>query len=168
MTDVAIASNGDVYATLSRGGVALNAGEFGVFRSTNGTQFTNISPPDLVADPFRIVLGTAPSDPNVLYALVQTNQNGATAQDHQLFKYNAGSNSWVNLSANLPDEQGIEGNASFSSQGGYDLIVKVKPDNPNIIWIGGVNLYRSTNGGGSFTRVGGYNDASSYALYEEG
>lgn len=166
ITDVVIASNGDVYATLSKNGISLNAGEYGVFRSTNGTQFTNISPPGLVADPYRIVLGPAPSDPNTLYALVQTNQGGATAQDHQLFKYNAGSNSWVDLSANLPNESGVDGNASFSSQGGYDLIVKVKPDNPNIIWIGGVNLYRSTNGGGSFTRVGGYNDASSYALYE--
>ncbi len=165
MTDVVIASNGDVYATLSKNGIGLNAGEFGVFRSTNGTQFANISPPGLAADPYRIVLGPAPSDPNTLYALVQTNQSGATAQDHQLFKYNAGSNSWVNLSANLPNESGVDGNASFSSQGGYDLIIKVKPDDPNVIWIGGTNLYRSTNGGGSFTRVGGYNDASSYALY---
>ena len=165
MTDVVIASNGDVYASLSKNGIGLTQGQYGVFRSTNGTQFTNISPPGLVADPYRIVLGTAPSDPNTLYVLVQTNQSGATAQDHQLFKYNASNNSWVDLSANLPDESGADGNASFCSQQGYDLIVKVKPDNPNVVWIGGTNLYRSTDGGQSFTRVGGYKGPAGYELY---
>jgi len=135
-TDVTIASNNDVYATLSKNGINLNTGQFGIFRSTNGTQFTNISPTDLASDPYRMVLASAPSDPNILYVLVQVNSSGATAQDHQLFKYNVGTNSWTNLSSNLPDESGADGNASFSSQRGYDLIVKVKPDNPNVIWIG--------------------------------
>jgi len=166
MTDVVIASNGYVYASLSRNGINLSQEQFGVFRSTNGTQFTNISPPGLVSDPFRIVIGQAPSDANIVYVLVQANQNGEVAQDHQLFRYNAGNNSWQDLSSSLPDEQGVSGNASFSSQGGYDLIVKVKPDNPEVVWIGGTNLYRSTNGGQSFTRVGGYNEPANYALYE--
>ncbi|MEN8192749.1 MAG: PKD domain-containing protein [Bacteroidota bacterium] len=165
-TDVVIASNDDVYAALSKNGIGLNSGEYGIFRSTNGTDFVNINPAGLSSDPYRIVLGTAPSDANTLYVLVQANQNGSVATDHQLFKYNSGSNSWVNLSANLPHEDGVDGNASFSSQGGYDLLVKVKPDNPDVIWIGGTNLYRSTNAGQSFTRVGGYKSAANYEGYE--
>lgn len=165
-TDVAIAANGDVYATLSRNGTSLSADEYGVFRSTDGgVNFTNITPPELGADPYRMVLGTAPSDANTLYMLAQTLAAGAVASDHQLFRYDVANNQWTNLSANLPNEQGVEGNASFSSQGGYDLLVAVKPDNANTIWIGGTNLYRSTNGGQSFTRVGGYAGPSNYALY---
>jgi hypothetical protein len=163
-TDVVIAANGEVYATLSRNGTALNNQQYGVFRSsTNGDQFTVISPPGLAPDPYRMVLAAAPSDPNTLYLLVQAKPAGAVASDHQLFRYNAANNTWTDLSAGLPNASGLAGNASFCSQGGYDLVVKVKPDNANVVWIGGTNLYRSTNGGQSFTRVGGYVSANTYA-----
>ena len=35
---------------------------------------------------------------------------------------------------------------NFNAQGGYDLLVKVKPDEPNVVFIGGTNLWRSTDG----------------------
>ncbi|MGH9936324.1 MAG: FlgD immunoglobulin-like domain containing protein, partial [Blastocatellia bacterium] len=166
-SDVAIAANGDVYATLSRNGLNLTNQQYGVFRSTNGgNQFTVISPPGLSSDPYRMVLATAPSEANTLYLLVQANANGAVAADHQLFRYNAANNSWTDLSAGLPNAQGLKGNASFSSQGGYDLIVKVQPDNANTVWIGGTNLYRSTNGGQNFTLVGGYRSPNTYAQFD--
>lgn len=166
-TDVVVAANGDVYAALSRNGANLNNQQYGVFRSTNdGQQFSIITPAALVADPHRLVLAAAPSDPNTLYLLAQSKAAGAVASDHQLFRYNAANNAWTDLSASIPNEQGLSGNSSFSSQGGYDLIVKVKPDNANAVWIGGTNLYRSTNGGQSFTRVGGYLAPDTYASFE--
>ncbi|MCB0718371.1 MAG: PKD domain-containing protein [Bacteroidetes bacterium] len=163
ITDVHVAADGDVYAALSRSGSGKT--EYGIFRSSTGASgsFTNISPPGLANDPYRIVIDTAPSDPSVLYAFVQTTAGGETAADHQLFRYNEGSNSWQNLTSALPDEQGVSGNASMSTQGGYDQIVVVHPSNPNIVFIGGTNLYRSDNGGQSFTRVGGYAGPDSYA-----
>ncbi len=164
-TDVAIAADGSVYAALSRNGG--NFSEYGIYRSTDGgTQWSNVTPSALSEDPYRMVLGIAPSDAKTIYLLAQAKQAGEVAQDHQLFRYNAQTNAWTNLSANLPDEQGVEGNASFSSQGGYDLLVKVKPDNPSVVWIGGTNLYRSTNSGQSFSRVGGYAGPENYAPFE--
>ncbi len=166
-SDVVVAANGDVYAALSRNGVNLNNQQYGVFRSTNdGQQFTVITPPALVADPYRMVLAPAPSDANTLYVLAQSQAAGATASDHQLFRYDAANNSWTDLSASLPNAQGLPGNSSFSSQGGYDLLVKVKPDNANTVWIGGTNLYRSTNAGQSFTLVGGYSAPDTYGQFE--
>lgn len=167
MTDVIISTDGDIFATLSRNGANLSQGNFGVFRSTDGSQFTNISPSGLTPDPYRMVLGSAPSNSDILYVLVQVNAKGETAQDHQLFRYDKSTNTWEDLSSNIPDEQGVPGNASFSSQGGYDLIVKVKPDNPNVVWIGGTNLYRSTDGGQSFVRVGGYKEPSNYSQFQD-
>ncbi|ARA94718.1 hypothetical protein AWN76_017195 [Rhodothermaceae bacterium RA] len=171
-TDVVIASDGAVYATLSRNGGGFD--EYGVFRSTDhGVTWTDITPPALAADPYRMVLGAAPSDAATVYLLAQINQQGATAPDHQLFRYEAGANAWTNLSANLPnvtenDDRGnppASGNASFSSQGGYDLIVRVKPDDPDVVWIGGTNLYRSTDGGQTFELVGGYAGPYDYTRY---
>jgi hypothetical protein len=162
-TDVAIGSDGNVYATLSRNGGGFS--EYGVYRSTNsGASWSNVTPAALVTDPYRMVLGIAPSDPNTVYLLVQANGNGATAQDHQLFRYSAGTNTWTNLSARLPHVPNAPV-GTFSSQGGYDLLVKVKPNAPNTFWIGGTNLYRSTDGGQNFTFVGGYLDPNTVALY---
>lgn len=172
-TDVAVGADGAVYAALGRNG--NNYEEYGIYRSTDlGNSWTNITPPQLVQDPHRIVLGPAPSDPNTLYIAVQANENGAVAADHQLLRFDAASGNWTDLSAGLPnvttaDEQGNQpavGNASFSSQGGYDLVVKVKPDDPEVVWIGGTNLYRSTDGGRSFRLVGGYRTPYSYHQFE--
>ncbi len=153
MTDVAIAADGSIYATLSRNGGGF--AEFGVYRSTNdGVSWTSVSPPTLTADPYRMVLGTAPSDANTVYVFVQKNQTADKPEDHQLLRYNAGANTWTDRSPGLKNETGFGG--EFSTQGGYDMLVRVKPDDPNTIWVGGTNLYRSTDGGAAFTRVAGY------------
>lgn len=150
-TDIAVASNGDVYAVMGKHGAQIT--EYGAYRSTdNGANWTQINPPGLTADPQRMVVNTAPSDPNTVYVLVQVG-NGSTAAEHQLFKYNAGSNSWTNLSSTLPNFADL---GKFDSQGGYDLYVKVKPDNPNTFWLGATNLYRTTDGGQTYDWVGGY------------
>ena len=52
---------------------------------------------------------------------------------------------------------------NFNAQGGYDLLVKVKTDEPNVVFIGGTNLWRSTDGFTSDTntsQIGGYFEGS--------
>ena len=172
-TDVAIAPDGTIYATLGRNG---NPGVtlFGVFQSKDGGEnWTDITPPDYGTDPWRQVLAVSPSNPDIVYVLAQLNQMGDKAADHGLFRFDASTNTWSNLSSNLPDvtspdqagNQPLDGNASFSSQGGYDLLVRVKPDNPNVVWIGGTNLYRSVNGGVTFELVGGYASPYTFGSY---
>ena len=172
-TDVAIASDGTIYATLGRNGTS-GVTLFGVFQSKDGgVNWTDITPPDYGADPWRQVLGVSPSNPNIVYVLAQLNQMGDKAADHGFFRFDASTNTWTNLSSNVPDvttpdpsgNQPLDGNASFSSQGGYDLLVSVKPDNPNVVWIGGTNLYRSVNGGVTFELVGGYAGPYTFGSY---
>ena len=53
---------------------------------------------------------------------------------------------------------------NFNAQGGYDLLVKVHPSNSNTVYIGGTNLWRSTDGFTSDTNtiiIGGYHIGSS-------
>ncbi len=44
----------------------------------------------------------------------------------------------------------------LSGQGWYDNCIWVDPTNPNIVVVGGTDLYRSTDGGSTFTDIGGY------------
>ena len=117
----------------------------------------------------RIVLANAPSNDNVIYALFENgndNENGEKEAD--LWKYNLTNDTWTNYSSKLPDENGgdLAGNDPFSVQGGYDLVVSVKPDNENFVLIGGTGAYRIENivNDATFTRIGGYASLT-YANY---
>ncbi len=150
-TDIAVSSSGVLYITASSEGDKV-----GFYRSNNnGILWTDITPAGFPSDYGRTVLDIAPGNENILYFL--THVSGEDAAGHNLWKYNNGTNSWTDLSSNLPDETGIHG--SFDSQEGYDLIVKVKPDDENFVIIGGTDLWRSTDGfatTGNYTKIGGY------------
>ncbi len=157
-TDVVVNDQGDFYAFI-RG--------LGVIRSTDsGQSWADISSPSFptFASFHRGELAVAPSNNNVVYLLAEANGTGS---GHALWKYNALSGSWVNRSANIPQEGGETGD--FDSQGGYDLLIKVKPDDENVVFIGGTNLYRSTDGFASKTQttwIGGYtSENNSFAVY---
>jgi hypothetical protein len=166
-TDVTVTSTGVVYATLSG-----NGNKSGIHRSTNGTTWTEITPAGWPGTYNRVVIGIAPSNENVVYFLAETPGYGTC--DHSIWKYTYlsgdGSGSggqWENRSANIPAQGGYTGN--FDSQGSYDLVIKVKPNDENVVFIGGVNLYRSNDGFASSaqtTWIGGYTSSNnSYASY---
>lgn len=158
--DVAVTPTGVVYATLSS-----ESTQKGVWRSTDGISYTSVTPAGFPASYRRIVIAVAPSNENQIYILGET--PGAGTLNHSLFYTTNGGTSWTDRSANIPAFGGSVGD--FSSQGSYDLIIKVKPDNAGVVFIGGTNLYRSTDGfatSGNTTWIGGYatvNDISTYA-----
>ena len=116
----------------------------------------------------RIVLAIPPSNENLLYA-VYDNFNVYPSIEAELYKWDQTAGTWTDLSANLPDEPGgSSGNDPFAIQGGYDLVLSVKPDDANTIFIGGTNVYRSIDGFTSTAntkRIGGYAIPTGYALY---
>ena len=69
----------------------------------------------------------------------------------------------VNLSSNIPANRPTTFD-NFNAQGGYDLLVKVKPDEPNVVFIGGTNLWRSTDGftDSNTVQIGGYFEGSDH------
>jgi hypothetical protein len=166
-TDVAVTATGVVYATISSDGSTTR----GIFRSTDGINWTDITPAGWPTTYRRIVIGIAPSNENIVYFLAET--PGSGKKDHSLWKYTylsgtgAGSGgNWENRSANLPAFGGSVGD--FDSQSSYDLVIKVKPDNPDVVLIGGTNLYRSTNGfatSSATTWIAGYSPANDISTY---
>jgi photosystem II stability/assembly factor-like uncharacterized protein len=165
-TDVAVTSTGVVYATVSSNSSTTK----GIFRSTDGVTWTNITPTNFPASYRRIVIGIALSSENIVYFLAETPGGGKfnSVDDEwgSLWRYDASGGTWVNRSANLPAFGAPVGN--FNSQGSYNLIVKVKPDNSNFVIIGGTNLYRSTDGfstSNNITWIGGYATANNVSLY---
>ena len=166
--DLAVTSTGVVYATLSSDG-----DKKGVWRSTDGLNWVNITPSGWPSNYNRVVIGIAPSNENVVYFLGDTPGSGKNG--HSLWKYtylsgdgSGNGGQWEDRSNNLP----YNSNApveNFDSQSSYNLIVKVKPDNENVVFIGGTNLYVSEDGfstSGNYRWIGGYHATNkNYSWY---
>lgn len=114
----------------------------------------------------RILLAVPPSNQNILYTIYE---NGLSQDDDvnprpeiDMFKLDisSGSNVWTNLSANMPDFPGqMDGVDPLDTQDGYNMMLVIKPDDPNTVFVGGTNLFRSTNGFANKTAtawIGGY------------
>lgn len=142
--EVDIESNGTIVAALSENSSNSSLpSKVGVWKSTdNGVNWTDITPSSYPAGAGynRAVVDIAPSNNDICYVLLEVND---AAQDNRLYKINLASNTSEDLSANLPD---YNGQGIYASQGSYNMMIAVKPDDENVVLIGGTNLYRSLDG----------------------
>lgn len=145
-SDIVITSNGNYYAAFSS-----DAGQnAGIWQSTDGVNFTDITPNAFPSVYNRIQMALAPSNENVLYLISELGD-----KEHIFWKYTDGTG-WEDRSTNLVLT--FENDKQFDSQGGYDLVIGVKPDDENFVVIGGVDVWRSTDGFASTSdnrRIGG-------------
>ena len=109
----------------------LGEGPFARFSTDGGQTWTFATfPTSLIGVP-RIELAYAPSSPNIVYASVP--QNGG-----QVYRSTDGGHTYT-LVYTAP--QGVN---FFGTQGTYDNVIWVNPQDPNFIIFGGVQLGRST------------------------
>lgn len=126
----------------------------GLYQTNNGgASWTRLTPTGFpTTDVGRIALAWARSDRTRIYAFVATpstglgvggSSAGGGALRAALRSSDAGAN-WtsVPVAANLVGAQAF-----------YDLLVTVSPTNPDLVYFGGINLVRSTNGGTTLTSV---------------
>ncbi len=151
-SDISVAPNGNLIAVLSspfQGFTPTNPP--GVYRSTdNGDTWTNITPAGYPSVTLRGAVCYAPSNPNVAYLLVHTGGTVNDREEVKLYKLNVGTGTGEDRTQNLPDFTALGGIAQqvgyLDTQGGYDIVVAVKPDDENYVLVGGTSLFRSTNG----------------------
>ncbi|WP_299677241.1 T9SS type A sorting domain-containing protein [uncultured Tenacibaculum sp.] len=166
--EVSITSTGRIYATIDSGGTP-NAG---FFTSTDGDNWTNITPLNFPADYGRTVMGIDPSNEDTVYFF----SADPTDQDRErgfLFRYDNSAASlgeaWVDLTSNIPLTS-IGGNVgNVNIQGGYNMLIKVHPTDSNIVFLGATNVYRSTTGfttpAGQESWIAGYSPLNNVSLY---
>lgn len=148
-SDVICTPSGVKYASLSDDGTST-----GIFRSVTGNlnEWKDITPTAFPTSYDRIVIAHAPSNTtnDIVYILGQT--TGAGLQGHSLWKliYNSSATSpatWEDRSQNLPEGgDGARDVNGYNSQASYNMVIKVAPDNENMVFIGGTNLFRSDDG----------------------
>ena len=100
----------------------------------------------------RVTFTLAPSNQNLMYVLYENAEDAAASlSEADIFRCDMSTIpfTWTNVSANLNAKRITSSgttDAYFQAQGGYNLTVAVHPSQPNIVFAGGVNLFRSTDG----------------------
>jgi hypothetical protein len=92
----------------------------------------------------RIDLTMAPSDHDVLYAQVA---DVTTRAVRGVWKTTNGGDSWTQVA----DTNDFIGCDDSGTQAWYDMGMSVSPTNPDVLFLSAVDLFRSNNGGDSFT-----------------
>ncbi|HSR99284.1 MAG TPA: hypothetical protein VLM79_19670, partial [Kofleriaceae bacterium] len=118
-----------------------------LWRSTDGgTTWTKLtSVPVTTTEPSRIGVAVAPSSPSTVYAVFYRKSDQGL---DGLFRSTDGGNTWTRRT--VTNLTGIIG-----AQGFWSGRIFVHPTNPSEIWVDGVGLARSTDGGSSFASVTG-------------
>jgi photosystem II stability/assembly factor-like uncharacterized protein len=123
-------------------------GSISIYKSTDcGSSWRSVRS---FIDANRIKLATTKNDPNMVYALcskASTNGFGGF-----YVSTDAGEN-W-SLKSSTPNILNIETDGSGTDgQGNYDLALAVSPVDKNLIFSGGIHIWKSTNGGETWSIV---------------
>lgn len=138
-----------------------NAAAGGIHRTFDGgATWQSYSVP---ANQGRTTIALAPSNQDIMYLLMADNgTGGAFGQLVNVFRSEDGGDSFTPqvdfstltgpwLLSNLILATGcLEFEGGTYSQGWYDNIIAVDPVDPDTVWVGGVDLFRSDNAGVSF------------------
>lgn len=154
-------NGGDTWARLQSGNIydlefkpgdpsVIYASSNAFFRSTDtGLSWEQINEGLLIGQPVRrIEIAVTPANPNYVYLLASNaNDNGFLA----VFR-STNSGESFQLRADSPNILGWSSSGDDSGgQGWYDLAIAASETNANEVFVGGVNIWRSTDGGSNWS-----------------
>ncbi len=128
--------------------LTTDAGYFRVVQSNNGgNTFANQNFfPDNIYNKSGGLLAISPDNPDKMLAILLSANNTP-----YLYKETLTNNTWTLLATGKTPSFQMD-----NGQGYFDLILDISPVNENMVIVGTTTAFRSTNGGTSFTTIGGY------------
>lgn len=156
--DIEIASDGKIWVA-STNSTTFGDGGGRIFSSNdNGATFTEKY---TITDGDRTQIAVSATTADKVYVLAQV--NNATTPVTIISTTNGFTNT---TTLALPDDadNGITPEDFTRGQAFYDLMIKVNPTNDNILYVGGIDLFRSTNGGTSWSQISKWSNNNNLAL----
>ncbi len=133
-----------------------------ILKSENGG-VTWITSHSFLTTDYRVEIAVTPHDANYIYAIVANRNSGLTGIYRSI---DGGANfaQLVNGNDNNKSFLGYysDGSGENNGQGSYDLSIAVSPTNKNWVIIGGINSWKSTDGGATWTICNMWTSHSSY------
>ena len=151
-TDLDIAADNEIWVGVGDNSYGNGGGR--VYASTNGTSY---SLKHTHSQQGRVNLACAPSNANYVYALFEANSE----LDAVKMTSNDGS-IWTSKAEPNDADPGVPSTDFSRGQAWYDLVIDVDPLDMNTLMVGGIDLFKSTNGGTSWTQISHWYGGFSY------
>ncbi|MFZ6053524.1 WD40/YVTN/BNR-like repeat-containing protein, partial [Halocola ammonii] len=157
IADLEIGADNAIWAAVQGDGVyrttSGNSGTWTKLNSGNGFPSFGFN---------RIEIATAPSDASVAYALVVS---GSVVD--AIYKTENTGATWTSVNEPADADPGIPDTDFTRNQGWYDLISAVDPNDPDHIYVGGIDIFHSFNGGDTWNQIshwyGGFGEPYAHA-----
>jgi hypothetical protein len=141
--DIAIASDNKIWVSTTNS-VVYGDGGGKIFSSTDGTNFTLAY---TVASGDRTQIAVSSTTANKVYVLAELSTTAAVG----LYKTTNGFTTTATLVLPADADSGV--GADFTrGQAFYDLMLEVDPNNDQTVYTGGIDLFKSTDGGASWNQ----------------
>ncbi|MCB0712384.1 MAG: hypothetical protein KDD67_08660 [Ignavibacteriae bacterium] len=114
----------------------------------------------------RMSIQVAPSNPSILYVLSHeaTGTTSSSLEYARIYKTTNGGQNWTKIYDGTGSSDFLKPSATSRSQGWYNNVIIVKPDDPDVVLAGGVRMIRTTNGGNTWPSIGGNVHPDHHAL----
>jgi len=136
----------------------------GIFKSTDSAKTWSLVYNANTLGEQRIDLVCAPSNSDYIYALCQGTGNGIS----KIMKSINGGTTWTTCTTISWLDQCSSASTDFTrNQAWYNLASAVDPTDEDVLYVGGINLFRTSNGGTTWTQLsswvgcGGYSEVHS-------
>ncbi len=155
--DIEISANNTLWVGTTTNAYNLtDRGGGRILSSTNGTTWSTRY---TATNGERVEVACAPSDANYVYAIIEA---GNVVDD--IVRSTNGGSSWTSRTEPSDADNGIP-NTDFSrGQAWYDLIAAVDPNNRNTLIVGGIDLFRSTDGAGTWSQISKWSNNNNLAF----
>ncbi|WP_299672440.1 PA domain-containing protein, partial [uncultured Tenacibaculum sp.] len=118
-----------------------------ILKSTDGNTFNLVN---TISNGNRTEITLSSSNPNIGYVLTEINSSAEPVKIHKTVD---GFNSITEVSLPNDADTGIDANDFTRGQAGYDLLIKIDPNNDNTVYAGGIDLFKSENGGTTWNQL---------------
>ena len=150
-TDILPISSSVILFAVNASGATLG----GIYRTTNGGTNWNLVSSNLPTSNYRrISFAQDPNNANTVLAVFESTDltTSGDAGLKGLYRSTDAGATWIQLTA--PPKIASTGSMSYlGAQGWYDNVIAIDPNNSSTIYVGGIDLMKSTNGGTSWSHL---------------
>jgi hypothetical protein len=154
--DIEIGSDGQIWVSTTRSKLYRDGGGE-IFSSMNGTDFEKKY---TVNDGGRTQIAISSTDPKKIYVLAELKDNGSVVIKKTIDAFKI---AFLVRNKTLPNDAdtGISAGDFTRGQAFYDLLLEVDPNNDEVVYTGGIDLFKSGDGASKWTQIshwyGGFN-----------
>ena len=151
--NIKIAADNSIYVSTTSNSFGNGGGR--IYQSTDGSTF---SLKHTVPGGLRTEIACSPTDANTIYVLAQLNSDPVG-----IYKT---TDNFTNVSTlPLPNDadNGIPAEDFTRGQAFYDLLLRVDPNDENTLYVGGIDLFKSTNGAASWEQISKWSNNNNLA-----